>query len=51
MSRPIRWIGWIGGILVSLITIALLLAALVAWLNVRGEEPVDAAPPRAATAE
>ena len=48
MSRPIRWIGTA---LMLLIAVVLLLAALVAWLNVRGEEPVDAAPPRAASAE
>ena len=47
MSRPARWIGIA---LLSLIGGALVLAILVAWLNVRGEAPVDATPPRAATA-
>ena len=48
MSRPMRWIATT---LASLIAIGLLFAALVAWLNVRGEAPVDATPPRAATAD
>ena len=46
MSRPTRWIV---RALALLIAVAALLGALVAWLNVRGEEPVDATPPRAAT--
>jgi len=40
-----------GKALALAIVAALLLGALVAWLNVRGEEPVDATPPPAATTE
>jgi len=48
MSRPVRWIATA---LALLVAIAVLLGALVVWLNARGEEPVDATPPRAATPE
>jgi mono/diheme cytochrome c family protein len=48
MTRPLRMVTTA---LALLIALALLLGALVAWLNVRGEEPIDATPPRAATPE
>ena len=48
MSRAVRRLGTAFALLIA---IALLLGALVAWLNVRGEEPVDATLPPAATPE
>jgi len=48
MSRAVRRLG---AAFALLIAIVLVLGALVAWLNVRGEEPVDATLPPAATPE